>query len=239
LHLFLPLSLPVSKGLRGLYRGGLPLVVGGSFMRAAQFGVSGKAKAMLADAGVPEYTVFGLFNSHLILAGVAGGLGRGLVEAPTDFLKVRRQVENKSWTLRSMADGAGVTLFRNTFLYSAFVIYMDLSKQACAAGWVPSVLMNQEQTRLTPFAKGAICANLAWLTVWPGDVVKTQRQSGNSAGVSAAELLLRNMKQGILFKGVVPGLARSSLANGCSMVIYEAVHTRLSGAFGVDRKDVT
>ena len=183
--------------------------------------------------------MFGLFNSHLILAGVAGGLGRGLVEAPTDFLKVRRQVENKSWTLRSMADGAGVTLFRNTFLYSAFVIYMDLSKQACAAGWVPSVLMNQEQTRLTPFAKGAICANLAWLTVWPGDVVKTQRQSGNSAGVSAAELLLRNMKQGILFKGVVPGLARSSLANGCSMVIYEAVHTRLSGAFGVDRKDVT
>ena len=80
---------------------------------------------------------------------------------------------------------------------------------------------------------------MAWLTVWPGDVVKTQRQSGNSAGVSAAALLLRNMKQGTLFKGVVPGLARSSLANGCSMVVYEAVHTRLSGAFGVNRKDVT
>ena len=59
------------------------------------------------------------------------------------------------------------------------------------------------------------------------------------AGVSAAALLLRNMKQGTLFKGVVPGLARSSLANGCSMVVYEAVHTRLSGAFGVNRKDVT
>ena len=197
------------RRISGLYRGGLPLVVGGSFMRSAQFGVSGKAKAMLVDAGVPEYKLLGLFSSHLILAGVAGGLGRGLVEAPTDFLKVRRQVENKSWTLRSLTDGAGVTLFRNTFLYSAFVIYMDLSKQACAAGWVPSFLTNEDGSALAPFAKGAICANLAWLTVWPGDVVKTQRQSGNSAGISATKLLLDNMRKGTLFKGVV-GLARST-----------------------------
>ena len=28
-----------SEGLRGLYRGGLPLVIGGSVMRSAQFGV--------------------------------------------------------------------------------------------------------------------------------------------------------------------------------------------------------
>ena len=28
-----------SEGIRGLYRGGLPLVLGGSFMRSAQFGV--------------------------------------------------------------------------------------------------------------------------------------------------------------------------------------------------------
>ena len=180
-----------------------------------------------------------LEDHDLILVGVAGGLGRGLVEAPTDFLKVRRQVENKSWTLRSLTDGAGVTLFRNTFLYSAFVIYMDLSKQACAAGWVPSFLTNEDGSALAPFAKGAICANLAWLTVWPGDVVKTQRQSGNSAGISATNLLLDNMRKGTLFKGVVPGLARSTVANGCSMVVYEAVHTRLSRAFGVDRRDVT
>jgi len=39
--------------------------------------------------------------------------------------------------------------------------------------------MNEDQNGLTPFAKGAICANMAWLTVWPADVVKTQRQSGN------------------------------------------------------------
>ena len=210
-------------------------------MRSAQFGVSGKVKSMMDDNArtFPTHRVLGVFDYKVLLAGMAGGIGRGLVEAPTDFLKVRRQVENKGWTLRSMADGAGVTLFRNTFLYSAFVIYMDLSKQACAAGWVPAALMNGDGTQLTPFAKGAVCANLAWLTVWPGDVVKTQRQSGLSEGLSAFQLLRQNLASGALFKGVVPGLARSTVANGCSMVVYEWVHTTLSSQLGVERKDMT
>ena len=141
--------------------------------------------------------------------------------------------------MRSLVDGAGVTLFRNTFLYSAFVVYMDLSKQACAAGWVPSFVMSQDGSSLAPFAKGAICANLAWMTVWPFDVIKTQRQSGYSSGVGPSALLLQNFRRGNLFKGLLPGLARSTIANGCSMVVYEFVHTWLSNEFHVGRKDVT
>jgi|EP01047_Picozoa_sp_COSAG01_P059263 hypothetical protein len=53
---------------------------------------------------------------------MAGGLGRGIVEAPTDFFKIRRQVEQR-WTVRAILDGTGVTLARNTFLYSCFVVY--------------------------------------------------------------------------------------------------------------------
>ena len=37
----------------------------------------------------------------------------------------------------------------------------------------------------------------------------------------------------------MPGLARSTLANGSSMVIYEWTHTSLSEHFAVGRKDVT
>ena len=138
------------EGLRGLYRGGLPLVVGGSFMRSAQFGVSGKAKAMLVDAGVPEYKLLGLFSSHLILAGVAEGLAWPC-GGPTHFLKVRRQVENKSWTLRSLTDGAG-DLFRNTFLYSAFVSpWISPGRPAPRVG--PFVLDERGRSALAPFAK--------------------------------------------------------------------------------------
>jgi len=227
------------EGMRGLYRGGLPLLMGGGLMRSAQFGVSGKVMDVLKnDLKLPQYSIFGLFNYQVVLAGVAGGLGRGLVEAPTDFFKVRRQVEGRS-TLREALSGTSITLLRNTFLYSGFVIYMDLSKQLCGAGYVPGVLTVTDGSQLTPFFKGAICANLAWLTIWPGDVIKTQRQSGNYEGVSAMTLLKQNIASGKLYRGVMPGLARSTLANGLSMVVYEMAHTALSERFHVERKDVT
>jgi len=125
-----------------------------------------------------------------------------------------------------------VTLLRNTFLYSGFVIYMDLSKQICTGGMVSSLLTVPDGTQLTPFFKGAVCANLAWLTVWPGDVIKTQRQSGNYEGVSALRLLQENIATGRLYKGVLPGLVRSTIANGSSMVVYEMLHVALSKQFG-------
>lgn len=138
-------------------------------MRSAQFGVSGRVKHWLEEnPQIPHYKFFGLLDWQVICAGIAGGLGRGLVEIPTDFLKTRRQVE-KSWTWSHLMDGTSITLARNTVLYTAFMVYIDLSKQACQAGYVPSVLMDEKQTGLTPFAKGAICANMAWLTVWVSD----------------------------------------------------------------------
>jgi solute carrier family 25 carnitine/acylcarnitine transporter 20/29 len=226
------------EGVRGLYRGGLPLFIGGSMMRSAQFGVSGKCSDILNKSKLPDYKLFGIFNYKVILAGIAGGLGRGLIEAPTDFLKVRRQVE-QSWTIKQILEGTGVTLARNTFLYSSFVLYMDLSKQCCEAGYVPSWLTNEGGTNLTPFAKGAICANLAWLTIWPADVIKTQRQSGNYCSMKVLQLLRENISSGRMYRGLFPGLARSTIANGCSMVIYELVHKKLSAMVNVDRKDMT
>jgi len=93
------------EGVRGLYRGGLPLLMGGGLMRSAQFGVSGKAADVLKnDLNLPQYSLFGIFNYQVVLAGIAGGLSRGLVEAPTDFFKVRRQVE-QSISLKEVRQG--------------------------------------------------------------------------------------------------------------------------------------
>ena len=226
------------EGVRGLYRGGLPIFIGGSLMRSAQFGVSGAVKDMMKQKKMPEYKIMGLFDYQVIIAGVAGGVGRGLVEIPADFLKIRRQVEQK-WTFSHLTDGTFVTLGRNSVLFAAFVVYIDLAKQACRAGYVPRVLMDEGESNLSPFAKGAICANLAWLTVWPADVVKTQRQSGNyDPKISSFELLRENLKSGRLFRGLIPGLVRSSLANGSSMVVYEWVESTLSKKFGLQRKDL-
>jgi hypothetical protein len=57
--------------------------------------------------------------------------------------------------------------------------------------------------------------------------------------VSSLSLLKENIATGRLYKGVLPGLARSTIANGTSMVVYEATHVALSQHYRVGRKDVT
>jgi solute carrier family 25 carnitine/acylcarnitine transporter 20/29 len=188
-----------TEGIRGLYRGGLPLVLGGSFMRSAQFGVSAEASNFLKRNNFPSYKILGTVDSNILLAGIAGGLGRAFVEIPTDFFKIRRQVQNLGLNNKSLSSnsnnntkqmtienirkeiltGSAITMARNTILFATFIVYIDLSKQACEAGLIPSYFCTTDGTSLTPFMKGAICSNMAWMTCWPMDVVKTQRQSGN------------------------------------------------------------
>jgi hypothetical protein len=134
-----------------------------------------------------------------------------------------------------------------SFLFSSFVVYMDLVKQLVPGG-------------LSPFALGAVCSNLAWLTIWPLDVVKSQQQSGNYAGKSYLRLVADVASSGALFRGtwdkggegggreprflpsftsthlslsvtctgVVPGLLRSTIANGFSMVAYKRTEAFLT-----------
>ncbi len=194
---------------------------------------------------VPSFKILGTVDSDVLLAGIAGGLGRALVEIPTDFFKIRRQVQkdlkqklNVGEIWRQSLDGSSVTMTRNTILFASFIIYIDLSKQAVAAGSVPKFLCNEDLSSLSPFAKGAICSNLAWITCFPLDVIKTQRQSGNYDGSGGFNLLKKNFEKGVLFRGVVPALFRSTIANGTSMVVYEFVHSSLSEVFAVTRKDM-
>jgi hypothetical protein len=44
------------------------------------------------------------------------------------MVKVRRQVVS-GWAFADVFQGFGATLFRNSFLFSSFVIYMDILKQ--------------------------------------------------------------------------------------------------------------
>ena len=87
------------------------------------------------------------------------------------------------WSYREALSGLGVTMGRNTGLFSAFVVYMDLLRPYLGD---------------SPFVYGATCSNLAWLTVWPFDVFKTQRQSGRHPGVSAPALLANAARDGAL-----------------------------------------
>jgi solute carrier family 25 carnitine/acylcarnitine transporter 20/29 len=205
-------SVILADGFRGLYRGGLPLIIGGGLMRSAQFGVYENI-LFLQNTRFgftrAEDRFCGIIDPKIVLAGLAGGIGRGLVEGPFDYIKTRRQVY-KPWLFSELLTGSGATLMRNSFLFAAFVIYMDLSDMVLPGG-------------LGHFVSGAICSNLAWLSIWPMDVVKSQMQSGNFRGQSFISLLRNNFTSGSMFRGIWPGLVRSSISNGCSMVVYKKV----------------
>lgn len=199
--------------IKGLWRGSLPLVLGGTFMRSAQFGCNDLARDALRDSSVPSIKIGGVVDSHVVLAGMCGGLGRAVIEGPTEFFKIRQQLVAK-WSYREAFSGLGVTGARNTGLFTAFVVYLDMLRDTVIGDY--------------SFIYGATCSNLAWLTVWPLDVVKTQRQSGRHPGVSALALLSNAARDEALFRGLLPGLIRSSIANGTSMVVYKKAHAWFS-----------
>jgi phosphotransferase system glucose/maltose/N-acetylglucosamine-specific IIC component len=193
-------------------------VLGGGLMRSAQFGVYDNVLATIRNyvgGHTPaEDRVFGFLDYQVVCAGFLGGIGRGLVEGPFEYIKVRRQV-HAEWKLSEIFSGSGATIFRNSFLFSAFMIYVDISKQLLPDGG------------LGPFLTGALCSNMAWLTIWPLDVAKSQLQSGNYQGKGFAVLVRDVISSGRLFRGLLPGLARSTIANGTSMVVYKKVEHAL------------
>jgi solute carrier family 25 (mitochondrial carnitine/acylcarnitine transporter), member 20/29 len=213
-----------SSGIRGFYRGGTPLLIGGGLMRSAQFGFYNSVLPFMdtkfGKRDPQTQYWLGCVNPHVVAAGWAGGIGRGLVEGPFEMVKVRRQVVS-DWKLSDITKGFGVTLFRNSFLFSSFVIYMDVLRQQLA----------QRDMTLSPFFTAGICSNMAWLTIWPFDVVKTKRQSGKYEGRSIGWLLKDTIRTGDMYRGLSAGMLRSFFANGISMEVYTRVEKELKIAF--------
>ena len=156
---------------------------------------------------LPAYCLRRLFVAsrycwQVVFSGFCGGIARGLVEGPFEYVKVCRQLE-KPWTLREVYNGSGATIFRNSFLFSFFVVCVffrqshtfrpwRVLKQLCSEAfalvvfhcllepvhWVRRRYLDLTKQvfgdKLGAFWTGALCANAAWLTVWPMDVIKTQ-----------------------------------------------------------------
>mmetsp|Transcript_20822 Transcript_20822/g.45152 ORF Transcript_20822/g.45152 Transcript_20822/m.45152 type:complete len:271 (+) Transcript_20822:30-842(+) len=208
-----------TAGIRGFYRGGMPLLLGGGLMRSAQFGVYQSVKPTLEKRYGPidpKNYWLGCINPHVVAAGWAGGIGRGLVEGPFEMVKVRKQVLSQ-WQFGDIFQGFGATLFRNSFLFSSFVIYMDIFQQQ----------LDMRDLTVTPFIKAGFCASLAWTTIWPLDVVKTRRQSGKYDGKSLSWLLRDCIRRGDMYRGLPVGLLRGFIANGASMEVYTLVEKEL------------
>ena len=200
-------------GLLGFYRGGWPMFIGGTICRSAQFGFYSTSLNFLESNYGKFNIIFELIDPQVILAGFCGGIGRGLVEGPFEYIKVKRQL-GIPWKLNELASGIGICTMRDAWLFAFFAFYIDISKKIF-------------DNSLGNFLTGGICANLAWLSIWPLDVIKTQRQSGLYHGKSSFQLLSIAFSTGIAFRGLVPGLLRSFISNGLSLEAYHFVKDKM------------
>lgn len=223
-------------GIRGLYRGSLPILIGGSTFRSAQFGFNEAALKLL-----PPRADKRPFSYQVILAGLAGGIGRGIVEAPFEFYKVVKRMR-KSWIFltclclgstaveaRELQALRGLSGRQRHNLSQCLLVWIlcdqlgrcelfcSVTEQlfVCQGVWSTVACIFRSTNKQK--RKGALCANLAWLAVWPVDVIKSRRQSGLYAGQSSWTMLKELIKTKKLFAGVLPGLARSTIANGSGM----------------------
>jgi hypothetical protein len=81
-----------SGGIPNFYRGGMPLLLGGGLMRSAQFGVYMSTlqyiQSMQQSQNQPssqKQLVLGCIDPQVGLAGICGGLGRGLSKYDDKF----------------------------------------------------------------------------------------------------------------------------------------------------------
>lgn len=211
------------NGLMSLYRGLSAPLIGSVAFRSLQFGVYLGAYAWMRERDLGAQCVPGTFvQLRVIAGGICAGVVRSVVENPIELIKIRRQTLG-TWRAGELFHGLSITTARNAMLLTNFFILLDVSGRH-----VPQLLDGP----IAPFFKGGICATLAWWTVWPLEVVKSQIQAASKAGASGLDagpltiaarfrFILRTQGVGAFRIGLLAGTLRSIIANGASMLSFQ------------------
>lgn len=159
------------------------------------------------------------------LGGAIGGFLRAVVECPMEVMKTRKQVDS-FWTVRSLYTGLPITAARNSTVIGLFWMFFEVSKN-----FRVQVSPNRQ---VASFLGGAGCSTLAWVSIFPLDVVKSRVQGmrSNSALSPSTVQVVRTLwlEAGLrgFYRGLAPGLCRSVVANGGGMVLYDWVYDKLN-----------
>jgi solute carrier family 25 carnitine/acylcarnitine transporter 20/29 len=218
------------QGFLALYRGLLPPLGGSIVFRSVQFSTYIGTYAALEDREALTRPVpwLGGLQLRVVLAALAASSVRTVIETPLEHIKVRKQtgqpwmkhasvseaLRHPTQELLNAYGGVGVTWARTTVLMTTFFIMVD-----SIVRWAPEVFT---YPIIGPFAKGGVCATIAWGACFPLEVAKSRVQAAALPTTMRAELATVVREQGVagLYRGFGPGAARSIFANGTSMVVF-------------------
>lgn len=216
-----------AQGIRGLYKGCLPPLMGSGIFRSAQFAVFEGVYTYL-----DKYETFGKreipftcgLQHRVLIGGLCGSTVRAIIETPLEYAKIRRQTQQE-WKLGQVYKGFGVTWLRTVGLMCSYFIIIDHNRRRNPHLFNIPIL--------GPFLVSGFAATFAWWVVWPFEYMKSQIQGGygnkDLSLIQRMQLVVRE-RGGVfgLYRGIVPGTIRSFLANGTSMIVMTTAQRKVT-----------
>lgn len=211
------------QGVAGLYRGALSPLLGSMVFRSVQFGAYEATYTYLDnEAGRYPLPLTGGLQLRVIAGGLCGGIARATIETPLEYIKINRQLQ-RSWRIRDLYRGYSITCLRSAALLTTFFIMVDTGKRNASELF--------SSPFLGPFVTGGFASTTAWVVIWPLEFIKSQVQGhyGPEATIWN-RLRAAVVERGFfgLYRGLAPGIIRSFVANGASMIVMHYAQRKLT-----------
>jgi solute carrier family 25 carnitine/acylcarnitine transporter 20/29 len=205
------------QGVRGLYHGALPPLLGSTLYRSAQFAVFEGLYTKCSMKGILQDEIPHTKGTKVatVFSSIVASTCRSIIESPIEYLKVRGQTQRKE------AFRAGIGGIRQ--LYSGFTFQWIRTCGMMTTYFlgVDSLRRNTNlfDTKSGQFLASAGSATLGYWLVWPAETLKNQFQAGTRSSLSLNSI--KHMGLLSLYRGIVPGTIFVFVANGCAMIVMQ------------------
>lgn len=160
------------QGIRGLYSGCVPPMLGSGLYRATQFGVyeSLYTKLQHNNAMLYKLPYTDGIELRVICSGVVASTSRAIIECPIEYIKTNRQVQ-QSWQYNKIYTGITQQLLRTNIVMVTYFTCMDVAKRKYT---------QHLKTNTGAFIWSAGSATFGFILAWPFEVLKNQIQANTN-----------------------------------------------------------
>ncbi|TFK30800.1 carnitine/acyl carnitine carrier [Coprinopsis marcescibilis] len=236
-------------GLKGLYRGVVPPLLGVTPIFAVSFWAYDSSKKLIL-AATPNRTSQSLSLGELAAAGFLSAVPTTLITAPVERAKVLLQTQGQAGSeqrykgvvdvmkhlyreggMKSIFRGTGATLARDGPGSAAYFAAYEITKKALTPAGASPADLNLGAV----IVAGGTAGVAMWAIAIPPDVLKSRLQSapnGTYSGiVDCARKTIARDGVAALWKGFGPAMARAFPANAATFLGVEASRKLLDGLF--------
>jgi len=229
-------------GVKTLWKGSVPPLIGVGAATSIQFGVNENTKALMQR--LTGQSTLGM--GHLAICGSIAGIVNAFISAPAEHIRIRMQSQGalpnppyknsqdcikkiyNSHGIKGLYKGGVPTLWREAFAYAVYFSIYD---------WcIKKITKDQEKPELHKIAfSGAFAGMCFWFSVFPIDAIKTKIQIDNMASpqfkstMDCVRQTYRTQGFGGFWRGLTPCLVRSVPVNSGTFIVYESTLGLLRG----------